>query len=95
MVLLPLGLLLFLSAHSVRIYADGWRTRQRARLGEGTWKGLFPAVSLAGLGGVCPLPARLADRGVSFRLMRDGHQPLPRPWLRAWAARQRAMPKRP
>jgi uncharacterized membrane protein len=39
MTILLLGLLLFLGAHSIRIFADDWRTRQVARLGEGAWKG--------------------------------------------------------
>jgi uncharacterized membrane protein len=33
----------------VRIFADGWRTRQLARLGEGKWKGLYSVVSAVGL----------------------------------------------
>ena len=45
---LILGLLLFLGVHSVRIVADGWRTRMRARLGEGPWKGIYSVVSLLG-----------------------------------------------
>ena len=49
MTALILGLLLFLGVHSVRIVADGWRSRTRARLGEGRWKGLYTLLSLAGL----------------------------------------------
>ncbi len=45
---LVLGLVLFLGTHSVRIVADGWRTRTIARLGEGPWKGLYTLLSLAG-----------------------------------------------
>ena len=48
MAMLVLGLVLFLGAHSVRIVADGWRTRTLARMGEGRWKGLYTLVSLAG-----------------------------------------------
>jgi uncharacterized membrane protein len=48
MSLLLLGLILFLGTHSVRIFADGWRTRTVARLGEGPWKGLYSVLSLAG-----------------------------------------------
>lgn len=48
MTALILGLLLFLGAHSVRIFADGWRSRQLARLGEGKWKGLYSVVSAIG-----------------------------------------------
>jgi len=50
MTLLILGLLIFLGLHSVRIFADGWRTAMRARLGENGWKGLYSLVSLAGFG---------------------------------------------
>ena len=48
MTLLILGLVLFLGAHSVRIVADGWRTRTQARVGVGAWKGLYTLVSIAG-----------------------------------------------
>jgi uncharacterized membrane protein len=37
---LVLGLLIFLGVHSVRIFADGWRQAQIARLGEARWKGV-------------------------------------------------------
>jgi len=47
---LILGLLLFLAAHSVRIYAGGWREAQIARLGEMRWKAAFSLVSAVGLG---------------------------------------------
>jgi uncharacterized membrane protein len=48
MAALVLGLVLFLGVHSVRIVADPWRTRMRAQLGEGAWKGIYTLVSLAG-----------------------------------------------
>ncbi len=48
MVLLVLGLVLFLGAHSIRLVADGWRTRMLARMGDKRWKGLVTLVSLAG-----------------------------------------------
>ena len=48
MTLLILGLILFLGSHSVRIFADGWRTQTIARLGEKPWKGLYTVVSLVG-----------------------------------------------
>lgn len=48
MTYLILGLLVFLGAHSVRIFADDWRSRQIARLGERGWKGMVAAVSLLG-----------------------------------------------
>lgn len=44
------GLVLFFAAHSVRIVADGWRTRQIARIGANGWKGAYSIVSLVGLG---------------------------------------------
>ena len=46
---LILGLVLFLGAHSVRVFAEGWRTGMRARLGENTYKGLYAVASLVGL----------------------------------------------
>ena len=49
MPVLVLGLLIFLGVHSLRIFADDWRSRQRARLGETRWKGVYSLVSIAGL----------------------------------------------
>jgi uncharacterized membrane protein len=48
MLYLILGLLLFLGTHSVRIVADGWRTRTRARLGASSWRTLYTGLSLLG-----------------------------------------------
>lgn len=42
------GLILFLGTHSVRVFAEDWRTRQVARLGEYGWKGLYSLFALAG-----------------------------------------------
>lgn len=42
------GLVLFLSVHSVRIFADDWRTARIAALGEGPWKLVYSLVSIAG-----------------------------------------------
>jgi len=50
MTVLILGLIVFLGVHSARIVADGWRTAQIKRLGEGAWKGMYTVASLAGLG---------------------------------------------
>jgi uncharacterized membrane protein len=47
---LIIGLVLFLGAHSVRIFADDWRSAQIARRGPGAWKGLYTLVSLLGFG---------------------------------------------
>ena len=49
MTVLILGLIIFLGAHSVRIFADDWRTRQIASLGALPWKGLYSGVSAVGL----------------------------------------------
>ncbi len=48
MTTLILGLFIFLGVHSVRIVADGWRTRTRQRMGEMPWKGAYSVVSLLG-----------------------------------------------
>jgi uncharacterized membrane protein len=48
MTLLILGLIVFLGAHSLRIFADSWRRAQIARLGEGPWKGLYSLASIVG-----------------------------------------------
>ena len=48
MAILIVGLILFLGIHSVRIFANDWRTRQIARFGEGPWKGVYSVISLAG-----------------------------------------------
>jgi uncharacterized membrane protein len=45
---LILGLVIFLGVHSVRIVADDWRTRTRARMGEMPYKGLYSVLSLLG-----------------------------------------------
>lgn len=48
MLTLIVGLVLFLGAHSIRIVADDWRSRQIAKLGERSWKGLYAVVSIVG-----------------------------------------------
>jgi len=48
MAILIAGLLLFLGVHSVRIFADGWRDAQIARVGLNSWKGLYSLLSVAG-----------------------------------------------
>ena len=45
---LVLGLVIFLGVHSVRIVADGWRSRTVARMGPGPWKSAYSVVSLVG-----------------------------------------------
>lgn len=49
MTLLIFGLVLFLAPHSVRIFANDWRSAQIARLGEPAWKGLYSLVSIVGI----------------------------------------------
>ncbi|MDE2370599.1 MAG: protein NrnU [Burkholderiales bacterium] len=49
MLLLILGLLIFLGAHSTRIVAEPWRRATIARIGESRWKLAYTAVSLVGL----------------------------------------------
>ena len=53
MTTLLLGLVLFLGIHSVRIVADGWRTRFIAARGPMTWKGLYSVISIAGFVLIC------------------------------------------
>lgn len=48
MTLLVLGLLLFLGPHSIRVFADPWRTTTIARIGAGPWKGIYSLLSIAG-----------------------------------------------
>jgi uncharacterized membrane protein len=43
-----LGLVLFLATHSVRIFADGWRARTIARVGQYPWKAIYSLISIAG-----------------------------------------------
>ena len=48
MALLILGLVLFLGVHSVRVFAEGTRTRFIAQRGENAWKGLYSVLSIFG-----------------------------------------------
>jgi uncharacterized membrane protein len=48
MTLLIAGLIVFLGTHSVRIFAEDWRSAQIARLGLGAYKGIYSAASLLG-----------------------------------------------
>ena len=49
MAILVLGLLVFLGIHSVRIFADDWRSAQIAARGDNTWKGMYTGASILGL----------------------------------------------
>ena len=42
------GLVLFLGAHSVRVFANDWRNQTLARIGEKPFKGIYALLSLAG-----------------------------------------------
>jgi len=53
MLILLLGLVLFLGAHSVRVFADDWRARVIAARGPGPWKGGYTVVSLLGFALIC------------------------------------------
>ncbi len=48
MTLLIAGLVVFLGVHSVRIFGDGFRSAQIARLGPNVWKALYSLASIAG-----------------------------------------------
>lgn len=48
MIYLIAGLIVFLGVHSLRIYAEPWRVRTIARVGENAWKGVYSLVSVAG-----------------------------------------------
>lgn len=48
MTILILGLLIFLGIHSVRIFADGFRSQMIAKFGTNGWKGLYALISLLG-----------------------------------------------
>ena len=50
MALLILGLVLFLGAHSTRIFAENWRQAILERLGEKAYIGVYTLVSLLGFG---------------------------------------------
>jgi len=45
---LILGLVIFLGTHSVRIFADGWRSARIAAMGLNGWKGAYTIASLVG-----------------------------------------------
>jgi uncharacterized membrane protein len=48
MLTLVAGLVLFLGVHSVRVFADGWRTSTIEKVGEMPFKGVYSLVSIAG-----------------------------------------------
>lgn len=48
MTLLLLGLVLFLAPHSVRIFAEGWRSARVQKMGLLPWKGVVSVLSIVG-----------------------------------------------
>jgi uncharacterized membrane protein len=48
MTFLVIGLVVFLGVHSTRIFADGWRAKRIAAMGEQKYKGLYTLASLIG-----------------------------------------------
>jgi len=48
MMYLITGLVLFLSVHSTRVFANDWRKQTLARMGEKPFKGVYSLLSLAG-----------------------------------------------
>jgi uncharacterized membrane protein len=52
MIWLIVGLVLFLGAHSVRIFAEEWRTQTRAAWGELPFKGAYTVVSVLGFAAI-------------------------------------------
>jgi len=48
MTFLVIGLVLFLGAHSVRIFADDWRTRRIAAAGSRPWRASVASLSVVG-----------------------------------------------
>jgi uncharacterized membrane protein len=48
MVLLIAGLVIFLGVHSIRIFAEDWRTERIRRMGAQPWKAVYSIVSIAG-----------------------------------------------
>ena len=48
-----LGLVLFLGTHSLRVFAPAWRSQQKERLGESTFKGVYTLASRLGFGLLC------------------------------------------
>jgi uncharacterized membrane protein len=49
MTLLIAGLIVFLGVHSVRIFADGWRSAKISKMGLGPYKGVYSLASALGL----------------------------------------------
>ena len=48
MIYLIAGLAIFLGVHSLRIFAEDWRTQRVARMGANAWKGVYSLISFVG-----------------------------------------------
>ena len=48
MTYLIVGVVLFLGMHSIRVFANDWRTQTLARVGEKPFKGIYALMSIAG-----------------------------------------------
>jgi uncharacterized membrane protein len=48
MIYLLAGLIIFLGLHSVRVFADGWRSQMRDKLGIQAYRGVYAVLSLVG-----------------------------------------------
>jgi uncharacterized membrane protein len=48
LMVLIIGLVLFLGVHSTRVFANDWRSRTVARMGEKPFKGVYALLSIAG-----------------------------------------------
>ena len=49
MIYLVIGIIIFIATHSLRIFADDWRSQMLTRLGVLPWKGLNSVVTIAGI----------------------------------------------
>ncbi len=63
MILLVIGLILFLGAHSIQIFGSKWRDAFIAKRGAGPWKGLYSAV--AGIGFLLVIKGYVDARGAA------------------------------
>ncbi len=52
MIVLIFGLIVFLGAHSVSVFAEPWRNRMVNTIGDRAWKGLYSLVALVGLAAI-------------------------------------------
>jgi uncharacterized membrane protein len=50
LLVLIIGLLVFLGMHSVRVFADDWRSARISTIGANRWRGLYSLASLVGFG---------------------------------------------